>query len=674
MAEPATFSSSPETNNPEQDLRGISDEVLHKELVRRGFSVVKSVASNDLPSNIVSLDEVRAKKAEEATPTESLATTVGRENFQRQVEQGMDPNFSVSPDVNDTLSSPLQLDRMVPQSPKETVATPIVPSVTPVDLTPSPKPSESEYTATLASAADALAPVQKTIQEADAVMAMNGNTKPTESEYTDKLASAADALAPLRDTIAPDNAVVTPSVLTPAVSQTDVLAKAAQDAEKWRQSLGQNYVSPNPVSTPQYSDKLASAADSVTKLRESLAMNNESVATSEPVTPVKTESTEDEEEKRRKIIVLAQEKAKNRLGWKTRVGFAIGAAVLGLSLVRDTKAPEAPISPLLTSQSAEAPAVPSTERVPYVLPTDTQPSGGEVISTQTPAESKPNVPPVVELSQNSQETGSGVTPLPDVTPAIPSTEEELPDAEMVEVKIDKPGDSISQSMSDEHQMPTTEFDKKYYEDPQIMTGIVLYNWNEFQEAWKGKEGYPTSLDEYMQLVVKADGGDQAAKAQLLEMTTHGADMVEQGQEYYIPATEQDGKEVYQELIQSYKENPQNFQHLLDEIEESKKEEEKLTEKASAPLVDTASTSMNTAGIPVTNTGTSPLGALANAAGSTTDSVSHEPIVPQTTSAEQPAPAIETAAANNAGIPTVEQPPVVATTPDVVKKKKFLGIF
>lgn len=674
MAEPATFSSSPEINNPEQDLSGISDEVLHKELVRRGFSVVKSVASNDLPSNIVSLDEVRAKKAEEATPTESLATTVGRENFQRQVEQGMDPNFSVSPDLNDTLSSPLQLDRMVPQYPKETVETPAVSSVTPVDLTPSPKPTESEYTATLASAADALAPVQKTIQEADAVMAIGGNTKPTESEYTDKLASAADALAPLRDTTAPDNAVVTPSVPTSAVSQTDVLAKAAQDAEKWRQSLGQNYVSPNSVPTPQYSDKLTSAADSVTKLREGLAINNESVATSEPVSLVKTESSEDEEEKRRKIIVLAQEKAKNRLGWKTRVGFAIGAAVLGLSLVRDTKAPEAPISPLLTSQSAEAPAVPNTERVPYVLPTETQPSGGEVVSTQTPAESKPGVPPVVELAQNSSDTGNGVTPLPEMASAVPSGEEDLPDAEMVEVKIDKPGDSISQSMSDEHQMPTTEFDKKYYEDPQIMTGIVLYNWNEFQEAWKGKEGYPTSLDEYMQLVVKADGGDVAAKAQLLEMTTHGSDMVEQGQEYYIPATEQDGKEVYQELIQSYKENPQNFQHLLDEIEESKKEEEKLAEKTSAPLVDTAPTSMNTAGIPVTNTGASPLGALANAAGSTTDSVSHEPIVPQATSVEQPAPVIETAAANNAGIPTVEQPSIVAASPDVVKKKKFLGIF
>ncbi len=726
MSEPALPSSQvtefpkPETKS---QLDQFSDDELQAELVKRGFSVLgpssESSPTIDVPSNIINLDDVRAQKIQDQLVTENINTIVGRENFQRQVQQGMENTVPpVATEISDTLSSPLQLDRMTPSIPvssgfseqtaqdstQNEAMTTAAPSPTPE----TPKPTEDEYTQKLANAADSLQAFRVGLGENNA---LNQSSQPQEQSHADKLAAAAEDITAFRAGLGQNNALnetvssqpTTIQSTTDAVEPThsDKLAAAADDISAFRESLGQNNALAQPAQASEltHTDKLTAAANDISQFRTSLGQNNalsETPSVSSETVPSLTQEKAVTEEQVQRILEKSREKAKERVGgMKTRVGLAIGAAIFGALLLKEgAKAPgvEASTSPL-SPQGIESPASQSTDAdTPYDLPENnpvsTGPTGGAASESQPVAPSEPVTPGGLPQSETSPAQPENTTDaIPDAAvPGNNEEESELPDANMVEVDIDKPGDSISQSMSDEHNMPTEEFNEKYYQDPQIMTGIVLYNWEEFQESWKGKEGFPTSLDEYMQLVVKADGGDAEAQAKLLEITQHGADMVEQGQEYYVPATPQDGKDVYHDLVDSYKEDPASFPTLLHEIEETKKDMEEHDNESTAPTENVRNESTSTPVSMVSNTAplsspavSSPLGALASAAGGAGDNTSHEPVSPLAATSVQENPvnpiATNTIASNvsTAGIPT--QPPAEQQVQaPVQQRKKFLGIF
>lgn len=729
MSEPALPSSGvsefPKLESKPQ-LGHFSDDELQAELVKRGFSVLGPSSDTsttvDVPSNIINLDDVRAQKTQDQPIPENINTIVGRENFQRQVQQGMENAFPpVATEISDTLSSPLQLDRMTPSVPppsglseqlhQDSNQSEEVATSTPSTAIETPKPTEEEYTQKLADATANMSTVRNTESATDAIINSTAPSKPSESDYTETLKTAADAAEQFRNSLGQNNVSPNP---TPPANYSDTLAAASADLSSFREGLGQNnalnetsHVTPSveqtvptPAITPEptYAGKLAAAANDITQFRSGLGQNNvlnETSVTQNEVSgsPAQEKAVTDEQVQR--ILDKSREKAKERVGgMKTRVGLAIGAAIFGALLLKEgVKAPEAeattaPLSP----QGVESPALQTSDaETPYVLPENnpvsTGPSGGSL------SEAKPVAPsePVISSGLPQSETSPLAQPEDTTDAVVPGNgeeESELPDANMVEVTIDE-GGSISEDLIEEHPevvANATEFNEKYYKDPQIMTGIVLYNWEEFQQAWKGKEGFPASLDEYMQLVVKADGGDTVAQAKLLEITQHGADMVEQGQEYYVPATPQDGKDVYHDLVDSYKEDPVSFPNLLHEIEETKKDMEEHENESTAPVENTMTETTTAPVSSISNTVplsspavASPLGALASAAGGAGDGVSHEPVSPLPSASTQESSvnpvATNTMASNisTAGIPA--QPPIEqqVQTP-VQKKKKFLGIF
>lgn len=245
-----------------------------------------------------------------------------------------------------------------------------------------------------------------------------------------------------------------------------------------------------------------------------------------------------------------------------------------------------------------------------------------------------------------------------------SATEEISEVNLVGVNIENPGDSISQSLMEENHMTPEEFNQKIYSNPEIMTGIILYNWNEFQKAWEGKEGYPTSLEDFMELVKRAESGDVQARSQLLATAQHGADMVLVGQEYHVGYTLEDCQKVYNVLMDAYTENPAGFSEYLENIVIDDQEiDNETTTQPESPAVESTSvnitpansvasevTTPTVASTPVTST--SPLGPLASAAGGGNDTVSHEPIMPAASPTIEPVTATTgNEFANTAGIPS-----------------------
>lgn len=145
------------------------------------------------------------------------------------------------------------------------------------------------------------------------------------------------------------------------------------------------------------------------------------------------------------------------------------------------------------------------------------PEGGYKGPLATTIPTEPATPVPSFIAPNQPEGDQAVPLSQTVAETTPATEteidqkiDELLRIPMVDLHIDKPGDSISQSWIDEQGKSANEYKMEYYDDYEVTTADVMYNWKELEQAWSVIGGMPINFEEYMQVVDQAKHGDSVA--------------------------------------------------------------------------------------------------------------------------------------------------------------------
>lgn len=178
-----------------------------------------------------------------------------------------------------------------------------------------------------------------------------------------------------------------------------------------------------------------------------------------------------------------------------------------------------------------------------------------------------------EPTSPTSEGGSQLEPLENETSVPEQTDGEIIDELLAiatwRLTIDKPGDSISQSMQDEHGVSFEEYNDKYYNDYQVTSSDVFHNWDELITAWGGEDKMPISEEEYIKLWASANGGNVEDQEKLRELNKQLLDMQQLGQhpEEFRDAS---GAKKYNDILyQRYQKSPDDFVELVDQLHREK---------------------------------------------------------------------------------------------------------
>lgn len=202
-----------------------------------------------------------------------------------------------------------------------------------------------------------------------------------------------------------------------------------------------------------------------------------------------------------------KEEKKRRLGLWGKV-LLTGAGIASILGIVQPGADSNP-APSLASSTGENPAGFDTGAsfAPYQTYKGPSEKGTSTTLASEPSFVAPNQPDgdqTVPLSNTIAET------TPTTQTEIDQKIDELLRIPMVELRIDKPGDSISQSWFEEQGRSSNDYKTEYYDDYQVTTAGVMYNWDELSQAWVALGGMPIELDEYMEVVDSAKNGDTVA--------------------------------------------------------------------------------------------------------------------------------------------------------------------